>query len=101
VLVLQRFESFLFTPAIILGIPLKAGLKQGVAKDQAVHRTGWIVFLRPKWRKTKAHPCFKPCTCNRVQSTRFVWQEIKRSGAMTTLDPPGNFAYIAILKKKP
>ena len=24
----------------------------------------------------KAFQCFKRCTCNRVRSTRFVWQEI-------------------------
>jgi hypothetical protein len=76
---LQRFESLLLTPATILVIPLKAGLKRGVANDQTVHRTGWIVFIRPKRRKTKAHQCFNRCTCNRVQSTRFVWQEIKRT----------------------
>jgi hypothetical protein len=54
-------------------------LKQGVANDQTVQRTGWIVFLRSKRRNTKAHQCFNRCTCNRVKSTRFVWQEIKRN----------------------
>jgi hypothetical protein len=54
-------------------------LKQGVANDHTVQCTGWIVFLRPKRRKAKAHQCFNRCTCNRVRSTRFVWQEIKRT----------------------
>jgi hypothetical protein len=32
-------------------------MKQGVANDHTVHRAGWIGFLRPKRRKTKAHQC--------------------------------------------
>jgi hypothetical protein len=52
-------------------------LKQRVANDQTGQRTGWTVFLHLKRRKTKAQQCFNRCTCNRVQSTRFVWQEIK------------------------
>jgi hypothetical protein len=36
--------------------------------SQRPHRAqhGMAVFLRIRWRKTKAHQCFRRCTCNRV-----------------------------------
>ena len=68
---LRSFETQSAQSSLIFHLPLRGRQMESTF----TRRAGGLNF-RPLAEKPKAHQCFNRCTCNRVRSTRFVWQEI-------------------------